>query len=42
MKKGLYTVILIKLLGISKKNIRSKRLLIHDSSNRDEVLEKHT
>ena len=39
--KGIIHCRSYKIAWYLKKNIRSKRLLIHDSTNRDEVLQKH-
>ncbi len=40
-EKGIIHAHTFKIANYLKKNIRSRRLLIHDSSNRDEVLSKH-
>ncbi len=40
-EKGIIHAHTFKIANYLKKNIRSHRLLIHDSSNRDEILSKH-
>ena len=40
-EKGIVHCHSYKIAWYLKKNIRSKRLLIHDSSNRDEILQRH-